>query len=71
MIGLATFAIAKWDRSPQHGNAIAGVIDGTGQEVAEACGEATSQGPVDPTVNFECQMVWAISCGAPGRLRPY
>ena len=24
----------------------------------EACGEATSSGPVEPTVNFECQMVW-------------
>ena len=57
VLGIATFSIVKWDRSPPVGNAIAGAIDGTGQ-VTEACGEATSQGPVDPTVNFECHMVW-------------
>ncbi len=55
VLGVATFAIAKWGRSGNPGDALAG--DGNGNE-GPACGEATSQGPVDPTVNFECHMVW-------------
>jgi hypothetical protein len=50
VLGVATFAIAKWDRIPQYGNALGTTVD--------ACGEAVSAGPVDPAENFECQMVW-------------
>ena len=50
VLGIATFAIAKWDRYPQYGNAL-----GT---PSEACGEATNSGPVDETVFYKCQMVW-------------
>jgi len=50
VLGIATFAIAKWDRYPQYGNAL-----GT---PSQACGNATSSGPVDETVLYKCQMVW-------------
>jgi hypothetical protein len=41
---VATFAIAKWDRNPNYGDAL-----GNG---SEACGEASSG------TDFECGMVW-------------
>jgi len=44
VLGVATFAIAKWDRNPNYGNAL-------GNDT-EACGQASGGG------DFECGMVW-------------
>ncbi len=57
VLGVATFAIVKWDRTPQVGNATASHA-GFGSEPTKACGDAKESGNVDTTVFFECHMVW-------------